>query len=127
MRGESNTAKLSLHDIRACAARLEVCKLLCPDSEDFLALDLDFDAEGRAQIGSLHDASSHPNAPRKIGQFERVKHRAAAGVSDHGMFGGAEAVIVFQPVQVGEVLELAIAVGGFLLEGPVAAGLRGGA
>src|SRR5438552_9743609 len=40
--------------------------------------------------------------------------RAAAGVADHGMIRGAEAVIIFQLVQVGDVFELAISVRGFL-------------
>src|SRR5260370_29329114 len=63
--------------------RPQLPKLLRPNSEDFPALNLDFDAEGRTQIGALYDRSSDPDASRKIGQFERVKDSAAAGVSDH--------------------------------------------
>lgn len=105
-------------------SELETRELLRPYGEDFLALNFYFDAEGRAQIGALHDASTRPGASaRKIGGLERVKHRAAAWVSDHGMFRRAEAVIRFQFVQVRDVFELAITVRRFLCEGPVAARL----
>jgi hypothetical protein len=77
------------------ASRLERRKLLRPDCEDFPALNLDFDAEGRTQIGALYDRSTNPDASRKIGQFERIEDRAAAGVSRHGVFGGAKAIVVF--------------------------------
>src|SRR6266513_2876654 len=127
IRGESNSANFSLRHARA-GSLPEIRKLLRPNSEEFLALDVYFDAEGRAQIGSLHDPSANPGAAAgQIGGFERVEHRAAAGVADHGMFRGAEAVIIFQLVQVGDVFELAISVRGFLLEGPVAACLGRGA
>src|SRR5260370_12487194 len=96
IRGESNSASFSLSHVRACGL-WEIRKMLRPNSEDFLALIFYFDAEGRAQIGSLHDPSANPGAAAgKIGGFERVEHRAAAGVADHGMIRGAEAVIIFQ-------------------------------
>src|SRR5260370_28244574 len=98
-------------------------KLLCPNCEDFPALNLDFDAEGRTQIGALYDRSTDPDASRKIGQFERVKDSAAAGVSDHGMFGGAKTIVIFQLVQLRDVFELAIAVRRILCKGPITAGL----
>ena len=43
------------------------------------------------------------------------------------MFRGMEAVIIFQLVQTGEVFELAVSIGGFLFEGPIAACLGRGA
>src|SRR5258706_548795 len=100
-------------------------ELLSPHGEDFLTLHFYFDAEGRTQIGSLRDASAHPNASWKIGQFQRVKHGTAAGVSDHGMFRGAKTVIGFQLIQIRDEFELAIAERRFLREGPVAIRLRG--
>src|SRR5260370_39739907 len=94
IRGESNSANFSLRPARAWGL-LEIRKLLRPKSEDFLAVNFYFDAEGRAQIGSLHDPSANPGAAAgKIGGFEGVEHRAAAGVADRGMIRGAEAVII---------------------------------
>src|SRR6202521_806698 len=108
MRGDSNFANFSWRRVCACGL-LEIRKLLRPNSEDILALNFYFDAEGRAQIGSLHDASANPGAAAgKIGSFERIEHRAAARIPDHGMFWRPEAVIVFQLLQVGEVFEFAI-------------------
>src|SRR6266850_2294606 len=122
MGGPSNSATSRRAMSAHAHGRLKIGKLLCSNSENFLALNLYFDAERRAEIGALHNAAAHPDSTAgKIGGFERVKHRAAAGVSDHGMLRGAEAVIIFQLVQVGEVFELAISERGFLLEGPVAA------
>src|SRR6202045_1511625 len=108
MRGKSNFANFSWRRVRECSLP-EIRKLLRPNGEDFFALNFYFDADGRAQIGSLHDASANPGAAaRKVGGFERIEHRAAAGIPDHGMFRGAEAVIVFQLLQIGEVFEFAI-------------------
>ncbi len=98
----------------------KMCQLLRPHGEDFLALHFYFDANGRTEIRSLHDASAHPNAPRKICQLQRVKYRAAAGISDHGMFCGAKAVIGFQLFQIRDEFELTIAKRRFLRKGPVA-------
>src|SRR6266849_7685163 len=102
-------------------------ELLGANSEDFLSFNFHLDAEGRAQVGSLHDTPANPNASGKISQFEGVKNGAAARISDHGMPGGAVAVIGFQFFQVSKEFELAIAVGSFLLEGPVATRLGRGA
>src|SRR5712692_1109767 len=121
-RGESNSANFGLRHIHD-RNRMERRKLLRPNSEDFPALNLDFDAEGRTQIGALYDRSSDPDASRKIGQFERVKDSAAAGVSDHGMFGGAKTIVIFKLVQLRDVFELAIAVRRILCKGPITAGL----
>jgi hypothetical protein len=99
---------------------LGMCELLRPHGEDFLALHFDFDAEGGPKVGALDDASAYPNAPGEIGQFQRVKHRATAGVSDHRMFRGAKTIVGSQLVQIGDVFELAIAEGRFLREGPIA-------
>lgn len=99
---------------------VEMCELLSPHREDFLALHFDFDAQGRPKVGTLDDTSAHPNAPGKIGQFQRVKHRAAAGVSDHRMFRGAKTIVGSQFIQIDDVFELAIAERRFLREGPIA-------
>ncbi len=106
--------------------RSELRNLLCANREDVLAHNFDFDAERRPKVGTLHDTSAHPRtSSRKIGGFEGVKHCAAARISNHGMFRGAEAVVSFQSVQVSEVFKLAIAVRRFLREGPVATRLGG--
>ena len=111
MKAESNYANFLWRRVRESGLP-EIRKLLRPNGEDFLALNFYFDADGRAQIGSLHDASANPGAAaRKIGGFERIEHRPAAGVPDHGMFRGPESVIVFQLLQVGEVFEFAISEG----------------
>src|ERR1700719_2645336 len=108
MRGKSNFANFSLRRVRECSLP-EIRKLLRPNGEDFFALNFYFDAEGRTQIGSLHDASANPGAAAgKVGGSERIEHRAAAGIPDHGMFRDPEAVIVFQLQQVGDVFEFAI-------------------
>ena len=99
--------------------------LLRANRKDFLAFYLNFYAERRTQVRALHDASTSPHAAREIAQFEWVENRSAAGVSNHGMFGGTEAVIVFEFVQIRNIFELAIPVGRFLGEGPIAARLGG--
>lgn len=56
-------------------------------------MNADLYAERRAQVGTLHDPSTHKEVSRKIRHLERIENRAAAGIPDHGMFRGAEAVI----------------------------------
>src|SRR5712664_164206 len=90
----SNSANFVLRNICE-GSPLQRPKLLRPNSEDFPALNLDFDAERRTQIGALYNRSAHPHASRKIGQFERVEDSAAAGVSHHGVFGRVKAIVVF--------------------------------
>src|SRR5258708_4839291 len=93
-RAESNFPSFVLRHIRE-ASRLQRRKLLRPNSEDFPAFNLDFDAKGRSQIGALYNRSADPDASRKIGQFERVEDSAAAGVSHHGVFGRVKAIVLF--------------------------------
>lgn len=104
-------------------SRHEIRKLLGPYRQNIFALNLDLDTQRRTKIRSLHDGAAHPHIPWKIGRLERVEDRSAAGVSDHGMFRAAKAVLVFQLIQIRDVLELAIAVGRVQGKRPVAARL----
>jgi len=87
-----------------------------------LALDFDFDAEGRANVAALDNAAAHPDVARKIGGLERIVESAAARVADERMIGAREAVVVTELVEVGDVFELAGAKRSFAGEGPVARG-----
>src|SRR5260370_13181695 len=108
--GRTRFSKLFLRRRVWANSRLKIRKLLGPNRENFLAFNFYFDAEGRAQVGALHNASAHPGTGAgQIGGFERVKHRAAAGISNHGMFRGAVAVIGVPLVPVRQAFELAIA------------------
>src|SRR3984957_14776625 len=96
--------------------------LFAADGEDLLALDFDFDAEGGANVAALDNAAAHPDVAGKIGSLERIVKSAAAGVADEGMIRAGEAVVVVQPVQVGDVFELAGAERGFAGERPITRG-----
>ena len=101
--------------------------LFAADGEDLLALDFDFDAEGGANVAALDNAAAHPDVAGKIGSLERIVKSAAAGVADEGMIRAGEAVVVVQPVQVGDVFELAGAERGFAGERPITRGKSWGA
>src|SRR5882724_3895986 len=78
-----------------------------PDGEDLLALDFDFDAEGWADIAALNDSSAHPDIAGQIGSLEGIVESAAARVADKRMIGAREAVVITEPVHIGDVFELA--------------------
>ncbi|SRR6266849_875566 len=95
------------------------------DGEDLLALDFDFDAERGANVAALYNATAHPDVAWKIGSLERIVKSATARVADEGMISARKAVVVAEPLQVGDVFELAGAIRGFAGEGPVARGKSG--
>jgi hypothetical protein len=95
--------------------------------EDVFALDFKLDAEGRAEVGALGDGAADPDVARKIGHFGGIEEGVAAGIADHGVFGGAKTVLGGESIEVGNIFELTISVGGAHGESPVAFGLRGGA
>ena len=95
-------------------------ELLGADGLDLFVLDFDFDAEGRANIAALDDGAANPDIAGKIDRAQRVIESAAAGIADQWMCGLAIVVIDAQLVEIGDVLELAVAVGSFAGERPVA-------
>ena len=92
------------------------------DGEDLLALDLDFDAEGRANVAALDDGAAHPDVAGKVGSFERIVQSAAARIANQGVIGPREAVVVAEPFQVGDVFQLAGTIRRLAGEGPIACG-----
>src|ERR1700739_4679481 len=89
-------------------------------SKDLLALNLDFDAERRANVAPLDYGPSHPDVAGKIGSLQRVVQGAAARVSDERMIGARETVVGTELVQVGDVFEFAGTERSLAGEGPVA-------
>src|SRR6266481_7483229 len=85
--------------------------LFRPNGENVLASYFEFDREWWAKIGSLRDCATHQEISWKGGHSQRVEDRAAARVPHHGMFSAVESIFAFQPAQIREVLQLAIAVG----------------
>ena len=71
------------------------------------ALDFDFDAEGWADVAALDDSATHPDIAGQIGSFEWIVESAAARIADKGMIGAWKAIVVPEPVHVGDVFELA--------------------
>ena len=94
-------------------------ELFRADGEDLFALDLELNAKGRANVAALDDAAANPDVAGKAGSFQGIVKRAAARIADEGMSGSAKAVFCFQLFKVGDVLEMAGAVGGFARKGPI--------
>jgi len=92
-----------------------------------LVFYLEFDAEGRTDVGALDDGAADPDVSGEHGHFFWIEDRVAAGVANHGVLGGVKAIVAPQLVEIGEVFEVATAVGGAHDEGPVGGGLRSGA
>ena len=89
-------------------------------------MDFDFDAERRANITALNDGTSNPDVVgRETAGAKRVVKGTATGITNQGMSGIFVTVLIAELVEVGEVLELAVAVGGFAREGPVTGRSRG--
>jgi len=83
------------------------------------ALDLELNAKGRANVAALDDAAANPDVAGEAGSFQGIVKRAATRIADEGMSGSAKAVFCFQLFKVGDVLEMAGAVGGFARKGPI--------
>ncbi len=91
------------------------------DGKDLLALDFDFDAEGRADVAALDDGAANPDVVGwKADGVERIEQSATARIADEGMSGMAEIVIVAESFEIADIFELASAVGRFAGEGPIA-------
>ena len=102
-------------------------ELLGANGEDLLALYLDFDAEGRANVAALDDGAANPDVAGagKIGSDEGIVESVAAGIADERVFGGAVVVTCAKSVDIADVFEFAGTVRGFAREGPIASD-RGG-
>src|ERR1035438_8446602 len=68
----------------------------------------------------MRQGSSHPKISGDFVHFEGIKQAAAAWISYHGMLGPSEIVVIFQVIEIGDVLELAVAKRRLFFERPVA-------
>src|ERR1700737_3853528 len=75
--------------------------------ENLFVANLNFDPQRRPQVGALHDGTAHPYASRNIHHLERIIHRPAARIADHGVLGIAESIIGLKLLPIGDVLEAA--------------------
>jgi|SRR5271157_348035 len=101
-------------------------ELFGADGEDLFALDLEFDAEGRADVAALNDGAANPDIAGKAGGLQGIVKSMTAVIADEGMIGGTKAVFIFEFIEVGDVFEFAGAVGRFARESPVAGRGSGG-
>ena len=90
--------------------RRRAVSLFHPSRENLFIADLHFDAQGRAQVRALRDATAHPYTSRDIHHLERIEHRVAAGIPDHGVFRGIESIFRFEFLDVRNVFQAAISV-----------------
>ena len=90
--------------------RWDETRLFGADGEDLFALDFDFDAEGRANVGALDNGAANPDVAWEVDGAEGIVEGSAAGIADEGMIGTAIAILGAEPVQIGDVLELTTAV-----------------
>ena len=108
------------------ARALSLAELFHAGGEEVLAVDSDFDAEGRAEVGALNYGAASEQVAGQSGVFQRIVKSAVAGIADKGMAGLRVAIVGFQFIKVIEVFEAAVGVGGAHSEGPIAGRLSGG-
>ena len=89
------------------------------DSEDLFTLNLEFYAEGRANVATLNDGAANQDIARKVSEPQGVVESVAAGIADERMIGGTKAIFILEFIEVGDVLECAGAVGSSARESPV--------
>jgi hypothetical protein len=68
-------------------ARFKSAGLLHGEGLDLVAGDFDFDAVGWARIVAVHRGAAHHDVSGQLLELQRIEHRLAARVYDHGMFG----------------------------------------
>ena len=85
-------------------------------------MDLDQDAQRGTQVGALYYGAADPDIAENIHSFQRIEETAGARIADHGMTGGVS-VVMSELGEIGDVFELAAAVGRFHGDGPVGVGL----
>jgi len=78
------------------------------------------DAEGRANVATLNDGAADPEVGGQAGSSQRIIECATARIPHEGVTGSAITIVCFQLLQVGDVFELARAIGGFARKGPIA-------
>jgi len=78
---------------------------------DLFALNLDFDAERRTNVGALDDGAANPNIAGKIDGVQGVVEGMTARIANERMSGTAITVVGAEFIEVGDEFELAIAVG----------------
>jgi len=83
-------------------------------------LNLEFDAEGRADVAALNDGPANQDIAGKARESKGIIESMAAMIADEGMIGRTEAVLILEFLKVGNVFEFATAVGSLAREGPVA-------
>ncbi len=94
-------------------------ELLGADGEDLFAVNLEFDAEGRADVAALNDGPANQDIAGKGSEPQGIVESMAAMIADERVIGGTEAVLSFEFLKVGNVFEFAGAVGSPAGESPV--------
>ena len=87
-------------------------------------MNLDFDAERGANVAALHDGAANPDIAGQVDGPERIVEGASARIADKRMSGMAIVIFLAELVEVADVFELAVCIGRFAGEGPIAG--RGG-
>jgi hypothetical protein len=95
-------------------------ELFGTNGEDLFALNLEFDAERRADVAALNDGAANPDIAGKAGGPQRIVESVAAGIADEGMSGGTKAVFSLEFIKVGDVFECTWAVGSSARKSPIA-------
>lgn len=83
-------------------------------------MNLQFDAEGRADVAALNDGPTNQDIAGKVSESQGIVESVAAMIADEGMIGGTEAVLILEFLKVGNVFEFTTAVGSLARKGPVA-------
>ena len=99
-----------------CFGRL---RLFGADGEDLFALNLEFDAEGRADVAALNDGPANQDIAGKGSEPQGIVESMAAMIADKGMIGGTEAVFTLEFLHIGNIFEFAVAIGSLTRESPV--------
>ena len=74
-------------------------------------MNLEFDAEGRADVAALNDGAANQDIAGKAGKSQGIIESMAAMIADEGMIGGTKTVLILEFLNVGNVFEFAGAVG----------------
>ena len=101
-------------------------ELLCADGEDLLAVNLDFDAERGANVAALHDGAANPDVAGQVDGPKRIVKGVSARIAHKRVSGVAIVVILAELVEIADIFELAVAVGSFAGESPIAGRDGGG-
>ena len=89
-------------------------------------MDLNFDADRRANVAALDDGAANPEIAGEVGSLQRVVENAGARIADQRMIGRFVAVVLAQLVEIVDVFQLTGAVDGFAGKCPIRRALRRG-